>query len=258
MQLLQKPVHFLPFLTSPHTFPPFLLALLSSLTSLPSYFFPLFSNPPSLSLSLSLSLSRSLCVSLSPSAALSFGFICMAERKGCRQCEQGQAEPSCVHPGQGLRFVMLDNTRQCGDKKTPRPAADKKSLVFSPSLSTAYCLLLARRRRILRVVFFLDEWRIVGRRGGGGRRKKPSSAQFDILVQSIFCVRPSECLIFPWLGCSGGQWDQAGSQRSCSQEESEWSAFNRWQQDWGLWFVFALCVVLCAAFFCGPLAPTPI
>lgn len=36
-----------------------------------------------------------------PSAALSFGFICMAERKGCRQSGAGPAEPSCVHPGQG-------------------------------------------------------------------------------------------------------------------------------------------------------------
>lgn len=45
------PLPSLPYL--PHTFPPFLPVLLSSFTSLPSYFFPLFNNPPSLSLSLS-------------------------------------------------------------------------------------------------------------------------------------------------------------------------------------------------------------
>ena len=71
--LLNSPHTFLHFLFASFTLPPF--------PFLPSIFFffpPL--QQPSIS-------------TISPSAALSFGFICMAERKGCRQCEQGQQSP---------------------------------------------------------------------------------------------------------------------------------------------------------------------
>lgn len=66
-------IHFL--ISSLQPFHP--LSFLHFLPFLPS--FSPFNNPPS--------------SSRSPSAALSFGFICMAERKGCRQCEQGQQSP---------------------------------------------------------------------------------------------------------------------------------------------------------------------
>lgn len=85
---------------------------------------------------------------------------------------------------------MLDNTRQCRDKTSA--AADKKSLVFSFPFPPLIAL-LAWRRRTLRAISFSWE------RNEDCSEEKNSSAGFDIwfLVQSIFCIRPSEYLIFP-------------------------------------------------------------
>lgn len=79
--------------TSDQLFPSFLTYYISS--------FPLCSRPIRRSSFIFLSflpsffsLQQTLHLLRSPSsAALSFGFICMAERKGCRQCEQGQQSP---------------------------------------------------------------------------------------------------------------------------------------------------------------------
>lgn len=91
----------------------------------PSFFYflflpTIFFSPPSTTLHLHCSL---------PQLLSHLGFICMAERKGCRQ-RASRASRALLCPSRpGLRFVMLDNTRQCRDKTSA--AADKKSLVFS-------------------------------------------------------------------------------------------------------------------------------
>lgn len=77
---------------------------------------------------------------LTLSATLSFWFICMVEdikKRDADSASRARTAPLCPSRPR-LRFVMLDNTRQRGDKISA--AANKKSLVFF-TLSLSNCWL---------------------------------------------------------------------------------------------------------------------
>lgn len=103
----------------------------------------------------------------SPPSPQLLGLICMAERKGCRQCE-GPPMSVSIQAAAGLRFVMLDNTLLRRDKTSA--TAHKKSLVFfsSSSSSTCSCPLLlsacvalfAGMCGIPSAICFSEEWRL--------------------------------------------------------------------------------------------------
>lgn len=109
---------------------------------------------------------------ISPSAALSF--ICMAERKGCSRASRALLCPSRPR----LRFVMLDNARQCRDK-----TADKKSLVFFCFFPLLIAL-LAWGRRILQGRFF--------RIGQKKKKNVPLTLINVLVIKYILCKANSK------------------------------------------------------------------
>lgn len=150
--------HLFPsFLYLPHTFLHFLFAAILHSSFISSFHLLFF--PPSPSTTLHPSLSLFLFLSLPQLLLSHFGFICMAERKGCRQCEQGQQSP----PVSIQARAEICNARQqlgnAGIKKLgrpPPPPQTKRALFFPVPPFPALIALLAWRRRILRAISFSE------------------------------------------------------------------------------------------------------
>lgn len=127
MQLLQTN-YFLPsFLTYlPHTFLHFLSAATPSFI-LPSFhLFFLLTPPTTLNNNNPPSPSRS----LSFSCSLILGLFAWQSVKDADSVQRAGPARALLCPSRpGLRFVMLDNARQCRDKK-PRPPQTKRALFF--------------------------------------------------------------------------------------------------------------------------------
>lgn len=162
---------FVPMQLLHQLFPSFLTChihfFISSLQAIPSFILPSFL--PSFFLLLPLQQPLHLHRSL-PQLLSHLGLFAWQSVKDVDSVSR--ASRALLRPSRpGLRFVMLDNTLQCGDKTSGR-RRQKGPCFFLPS--PPLIALLAWRRRILWAISFRE-------RNEDCREEKNSSAEFDIL-----------------------------------------------------------------------------